>query len=259
MAAWFLYAYGRPDITLNIFAIDPVPGTGEWYGILTQLPPNVASYVGVYAWDQCVQPADKPFMALVPRPNGRMTGKPKNIKLGTTWLPWKYTWMAIADGCQLTDPLKPGNSPQPQGYDLYACRGRHSTVAGNTTGDGNYDPNNVSPSVAPVPKLVYKVARAYLTQWGTTFRTRSAVEENVIQLRQHIHTDHRNFDAMGGGETRTSTLPYRPYVRRVSSISGSNPFNSYYLDDVVGDPPYNLAYPVTNERENAGWVNWKFL
>ena len=261
MAAWFLYAYGPPNvknIPVNIFAIDPVPGTGEWYGILTQLPPNVANYVGVYSWDQCVQPADKPYMALVPRPNGHMTGKPNQIVLKNSWWPWNR-WKYLADDFQLTDPLKPGNFPQPIGFELYACRGRHGTVAGITTADGQYNPANVSAEVAPVPELIYKIARAYLTKWGTTFHTGTAVKESVLELRRKIHTDHAKFDTMGGGETRTSSLPFRPYVRRVSSISGSNPFNSYYMDDVVGDPPYKLAYPVTNEREKAGWVKWKFL
>ncbi|MEO6000584.1 MAG: hypothetical protein ABIN89_27295 [Chitinophagaceae bacterium] len=83
MAAWFLYAYGSGSVRnmpFSIFAIDPVPGTGEWYGILTQLPPNVVNYVGVYAWDQSVQPGDRPYTALVPRPNGLMTNKPNNLK-----------------------------------------------------------------------------------------------------------------------------------------------------------------------------------
>ena len=151
------------------------------------------------------------------------------------------------------------NDSQPQRYELYACRGRHGTVAGNTTADGKYDPNNVSESVAPVPKLVYKLARTYLNNWGTTFRTPCAVKENETQLSEKIRTDHREFDAMGGGVPRTSRLLYRPYVRRVSSISGRDTFSSYYMDDVVGDPPDKLAYPVTDQRENAGWVKWKFL
>ena len=81
----------------------------------------------------------------------------------------------------------------------------------------------------------------------------------VAELRRSIHTDHARFDAMCGGETRTSLLPLRPYVRRVSSISGRNPVNTYYLEDVVGDPPYTLAYPATIERTGKGWVNWNFL
>jgi len=262
MAAWFLYAYGPDDvknIPINIFAIDPVPGTGEWYGILTQLPPNVVNYVGVYAWDMCIQPGDKPFMALVPRPNGLMTEKDNHVTLkNSSWWPWNK-WKYIADDAQLTDPLKTGTDPQPQGYELYACRGRHSTVAGNSTADGKYSPNKVSETVDPVPQLIYKMARGYLTQWGTTFPTKNAVDERVLSLRKKINTDHREFDAMGGGETRTSALTLRPYVRRLSSIYGINPANSYYMDNVVGNPPYKMDYPVTIERTDAGWVKWKFL
>jgi hypothetical protein len=262
MAAWFIYAYGAGDvknIPINIFAIDPVPGTGEWYGILTQLPPNVVNYVGIYAWDMCIQPKDKPFMGLVPRPNGLMTGKDNHVTpKDTWWWPWNK-WKYIADDAQLTDPLKTGTDRQPTGYELYACRGRHSTVAGNSTADGNYDPANVSETVAPVPELIYKMARGYLTKWGTTFPTASAAEQEVLVLRRSISTFHRDFDIMGGGETRTSSLPLRPYVRRLSSIYGTNPANSYYMDNVVGDPPYKMAYPVTSERTDAGWVKWKFL
>ncbi|UXE61755.1 MAG: hypothetical protein KA717_02030 [Woronichinia naegeliana WA131] len=163
MAAWFIYFYGPDDvkhIPINIFAIDPVPGPGEWWGIFTQLPPNVVNYVGVYAWDMCVQLSeDKVFMGLVPRPSGRMTGKPDEATIYNSW--WQNKWKYIADNYVLTDPLKVGTDPQPTNYELYACRGRHSTVAGNYTADGNYDAANVSETVAPVPELIYKMARGY--------------------------------------------------------------------------------------------------
>jgi len=260
MAAWFLYTYGADDvktIPVNIFAIDPVPGTGEWYGILTQLPPNVVNYVGIYAWDMSL-PTDRPLMAVVPRPNGLMTGKSNTVTPNPSRWPWNK-WKYIADYSQLTDPLASGNDPQPVGYELYACRGRHSTVAGNATSGGNYVAAAVSDTVAPVPELIYKTARAYLTRWGTVFPAASAVPDRVLSLRQKINTNHSEFDAMGGGETRTSISYGRPYVRRVSSIYGINPANTYYMDDVVGDPPYKMVYPVTSEREKAGWVKWKFL
>jgi|GEM_PF-1187779 len=261
MAAWFLYAYGPAEvknIQVNIFAIDPVPGTGEWYGIFTQLPPNVVNYVGVYAWDMCVQPVDRPFNALVPRPNGLMTQRGNVPKLKNSWWPWDK-WRYIADDAQLTDPLAPASLVQPVGYELFACRGRHSTVAGNCTSDSEYKAGNYSEEVTPVPELVYKMARAYLTKWGTRFSQPSSVERDVVSLRKLINTNHQKFDQMGGGETRTSMFAMRPYVRQVSSILGRNPFNTYYMDDVVGDPPYKFAYPVTIERTNEAWVKWKFL
>jgi hypothetical protein len=256
MAAWFLYAYGGKayrNVPINIFAIDPVPGTGEWYGILTQLPPNVVNYVGVYAWDHL----DEGFSALVPRPNARMTLQRAHLDIEARGL--GGTWKTLADNRQLTDPLAASDLRQPQGYQLYACRGRHGTVAGIITSDGKYDPSNVSADVAAVPRLVYKLARAYLTQWGTSFHTRCRVRENAKQLRNKIHTSHASFDAMAGGETRTARRWGRPYVRRVSSISGSLGWNRYYLEDVVGTPPYKLAYPCTIEQGDGGWVKWKFL
>lgn len=248
MAAWFIYAYGNPRIPINIFAIDPVPGTGEWYGILTQLPPNVVNYVGVYAWDHL----DVGFSALIPRPNGRMTSKADNPRTN-------LSWSKMANYGQLADPLAPATLPQPIGYDLFVCRGRHGTVAGNTTSDGLYDPSKVSKAAAPVPELVYRLARGYLTQWNTVFPNPSKVTKSVIELRKEIHSNHAYFDAMGGGATRTSVFPGRPYVRQVSSISGRKSWDSYYFDNVVGDPPYKLSYPVTYNRKGGGWVNWNFL
>ena len=94
---------------------------------------------------------------------------------------------------------------------------------------------------------------------GTVFKSQCAVSDSVTELRRKIHTDHAKFDAMGCGETRTSRLPARPYVRQVSSINGRNTWNTYYMDDVAGDPPYKLAFPVTFERKGQGWVDWKFL
>ncbi|MFY0579752.1 Tat pathway signal protein [Cystobacter fuscus] len=257
MAAWFLYAYGGPyrQIPINIFAIDPVPGTGEWYGTLTQLPPNVRNYVGVYAWDHL----DVGFSALVPRPNFWMTQHPGHHKIETRTL--GSTWSTLADNCQLDDPLAPNKNTleQPQGYHLYACRGRHGTVAGIATSDGQYDATKISADVATVPRLVYKLARAYLTQWGTVFQTRCRVREDAKTLRMKIHSAHAEFDAMAGGETRTSRLSGRLSVRRVSSIHGRLGTDKYYLENVVGDPPFKLAYPCTVERSGGGWVKWKFL
>ena len=83
--------------------------------------------------------------------------------------------------------------------------------------------------------------------------------EGIVDFRRKIHMAHGDFDKMGGGETRNSAIGGRPYVRRISSIYGRNPANTYYMDDVAGDPPYKLSYPVTKDRKNAGWVKWKFL
>ncbi len=262
MAAWFLYAYGSPRVRrtpVNIFAIDPVPGSGNWYSSMTQLAPNVAHYVGVYAWDMCSRTLDTPFQAVVPRPNKGMGAGPDDVDEPCAKMLRKLAWKKLADDSQRQDPLKPSDHNPPENYELFACRGRHGTVAGNATSNGDYDPNDVAEEVKSVPKLVYRMARGYLSEWGVTFPEPSAVEETALFLRHQLNTDHRLFDTMGGGATRTSVRTGRPWVRRVSSISGSNPYNSYYMDNVVGDPPYTMAYPVTNERTDAGWAKWRFL
>lgn len=248
MAAWFLYAYGREDVPVRIFAIDPVPGPGDWYGITTQLPPNVAEYVGITAWDHL----DTGFNGLVPRPNARMTGSSETVNLGKTW-------STLADDYQLTDPLRSiePSPAQPTGYRLFVSRGRHGTVAGNTTSDGKYDPDNVSESAARVPELIHRLARAHLTAWGTEFLVAS--EADSATLPQESNLDHALFDKMGGGTPRDSYLLGRPYVRRVSSISGLDPSAYYYLEDVVGNPPQQQPYPVTAARAGSGWVHWTFL
>ncbi|RLU76986.1 Tat pathway signal protein [Streptomyces griseocarneus] len=251
MAAWFLYAYGgdRKNVPVRIFAIDPVPGPGDWYSIITKLAPNVANYVGVTAWDHL----DLGFDGLVPRPNARMAGSAASPVLGGKWT-------ELADSYDLANPLKPAKSgtSQPTDYRLFACRGRHGTVAGNMTSDGKYDPAKVDTSVARVPHLVYKMARAYLTDWGTVFQKESAVDLSALQLRQMINLDHRALDRMGGGPRRFRIMRGRE-VRYVSSSHGRAPWQKHYLENVAGDPPYRQPYPVTANRTRAGWVHWTYL
>ncbi|MEL6440792.1 MAG: hypothetical protein AAFQ80_16240 [Cyanobacteria bacterium J06621_8] len=263
MAAWFLYAYGGEivrETPVNIFAIDPVPGPGNWYGMLTQLPPNVANYVGIYAWDHVGFKDTFAFTALVPRPNAGMLGEEgeevEKLQLGKTW-------QTLADKHQLQDPLAPAELDQPSRYKLYSCRGKHSTVAGNYTADGGYKPEKINENVERVPKLVYKLAREYLTEWGTTFTQNSKVEESKEDLKADIHENHEEFDKMGGSSDRNrkTDIVNRLYVRRVSSAKGRDPSKKLYLEDVVGEPREGSFYPVTKKRNlrQAGWVKWKFL
>ncbi|WP_116209039.1 Tat pathway signal protein [Streptomyces olivoreticuli] len=274
MAAWFLYAYGgaKKDVPVRIFAIDPVPGPGTWYSIMTKLAPNVTNYVGITAWDHIGESLDRLFdPGLVPKPNAKMarisTAEPDVRKLN------KLGWKDLADSylsgrANPLEPAKIAGTPQPDGYRLFACRGRHATVAGNTTRDGKYDPTNADTSVARVPHLVYKMARAYLTDWGTVFSREPAVDLGALELRQRINLDHGAFDKMGGGsrrdkvvfgDLRTAISGRDGDVRYVSSAYGRNPMNKKYLEDVAGDPSYRQPYPVTAKRTGAGWVHWTYL
>lgn len=259
MAAWFIYSYGPQDIQVNIFAIDPVPGPGDWWSTFTTLAPNVNHYAAVYSWDESNElSTDYLYKPVVPYPNEKMMGKKSNEFSSSFW-PFNNDWKNLGDGVSTPDPLGQSTSPQPINYDLYVCRGRHSTVSGNITTDSLYDPIKNSSKVSNVADLVYLMARTYLSQWGTVFSEPCAVTKSAKELRSALIEFHDLFDVMGGGCYRTSRLPLRPYVRRISSSSGMIPWNSSYMEDVVGDPPYEQYYPVTKDRSSSGWVKWYFL
>jgi hypothetical protein len=103
------------------------------------------------------------------------------------------------------------------------------------------------------------MARAYLSSWGTRFVKPYGVDETARRLRKRIHTEHLELDGMSGGPHRTSQLPVRTTVRRVSSSHGRNSLDNQCLEDVVGDPPFTLNYPCTNTRNRQGKAKWRFL
>lgn len=259
MAAWFIYAYYSKDIQVNIFAIDPVPGPGDWWSNFTTLAPNVFSYAAVYSWDESNElTGDSFYTPVVPYANDKMIKKDLAEDSLSFW-PFTSEWMNLGSNVSTPDPLCFSSSSQPINYDLYVCPGRHSTLSGNMTTDSMYDPEKNSSNVANVGDLIYLMARTYLTKWGTIFTESCAVTESVKDLRLALVDSHELFESMGGGKYRTSRLPDRPYVRRVSSSTGINPWNKSYMEDVVGDPPYEQYYPVTKERSGSGWIKWNFL
>ncbi|WP_345829023.1 hypothetical protein AAGR22_18945 [Erwinia sp. HDF1-3R] len=259
MAAWFIYSYGNKDIQVNIFAIEPVPGPGNWWSTFTTLSPNVKHYAAIYAWDESIElSSDYLFTPVVPYPNEKMMEK-KSCKASNSLWPFSNEWKNLGDKVLTPDPLGRSTSPQPVHYDLYVCRGRHSTVSGNITTDSEYDPSKNSSKVANVGDLIYLMARTYLSHWGTIFSEPCAVTNTAKELRKAIVKYHDLFDVMGGGIYRTSRIYFRPYVRRIASGSGILSWNKLYMEDVVGDPPYEQYYPVTQERSGCSWVNWYFL
>jgi pimeloyl-ACP methyl ester carboxylesterase len=282
MAANFLYWYGTDQmkaIPVYIFAIDPVPGFGDWYHSFTQLTPNVKKYVGVYAFDHMAAG----FSAVVPRPtkamyNGGTEPTPLPTKITQEIFQTQEEFEAFFDDTFFTgigkdyhtdDPISKDTSNSLgalQDYDLYICRGMHGTVTGNMTTDSGTDPSKANADdVGAVPKLVYKMARGYLAEWGVQFATTEPlVTETVAELRARIEgsTATALFDEMGGGAERTPrTRFYRFYCRECAS-DGSK----LYIEDVIGPVPKGqgdakLPYPITTEadKSNARWAKWKFL
>lgn len=273
MAANFLYWYGTDQmkaVPVYIFAIDPVPGSGSWYHSFTQLTPNVKKYVGVYAFDHM----DKGFSAVVPRPTKAMYNKgtepaPLPTKLTPTAIFFRDRtfFTKIGMDYHTDDPVTSNSCDAPQDYDLYICRGKHGTVTGNMTTDSGQDPEKANPDrVGAVPKLVYKMARGYLAEWGVKFAaTEPLVAETVAELRTQIEGEPTTalFDAMGGGNgaERTPMSYYRFNCRECAS-DGSK----LYIEDVIGPVPKGqgattLPYPITGsvDYSDAGCAKWKFL
>lgn len=287
-AANLLYWYGDDEIkaiSVHIFAIDPVPGTGEWYQSFTQLTPNVKKYVGIYAFDHM----DPGFSVCVPRPTKAMyaggtepTPLPEKItqeifaevfpddihdeELREDWFDKEF-FTKVGRNYQTPDPLRPDTSLDAlQDYDLYICRGKHGTVTGNTTLDSKQDPDKADlDDVGAVPKLVYLMARAYLAEWGVQFATTiPLVTESVATLRAKIESQGATtkFDKMGGGTNRNPRTRFYRFMVRLAASDNSK----LYLEDVIGAVPKGqgqskLPYPVTNCQDvsAAGWAKWKFL
>mmetsp|Transcript_10839 Transcript_10839/g.16662 ORF Transcript_10839/g.16662 Transcript_10839/m.16662 type:complete len:478 (-) Transcript_10839:76-1509(-) len=279
-AANFLYWYGDDAIKaipVHIFAIDPVPGPGGWYQSFTQLTPNVKKYVGVYAFDH-MAPG---FSVCVPRPTKAMyaggtepTPLPEKVDQTVYGMVYRSLYFDnlffakfVGQNYHTHDPLEPSTLlPALQDYDLYICRGMHGTVTGNTTTDSGTDPEKADlDDVGAVPKLIYKMARAYLAEWGVQFATTTPlVTESVATLRAKIESESATakFDTMGGGTNRNPiTNHYRDMVRLAASDN-----TKLYLEDVIGAVPRGqgeskLPYPITTSQDlsAAGWAKWKFL
>jgi hypothetical protein len=243
LAAWFIYLYGSKterEYPINIFAIDPVPGPGNWYSLLTQLPPNVKHYVGIYAWDATADDMWA-FTALVPRPNVQMIDPADAFKPDFP----SIDWMDVAKNFQLDDPVaaasKAGKA-QPAKYELYVCRGNHSVIAGASKG--------ANAACADISRLVYKMARRYLEQWGTQFTARSRVADTEDALRLRIVQNAAVFDGLGIGKIKTTP-------RCISSTYGRNPLAYLRLSQATGAPPTAKGYRA-DPTATSGWVSWIF-
>lgn len=202
-----------PAAEVNIFAIDPVPGPGNYGTEMTTLGSTVKNYVGVYAVDE----TSNGFNGVVPRPRN----------------PSDYM-----------DPLERVQSQSQQikvpNYQLIWSPGRHATVAGNRTSDGKGDPINRSPEVSFIGHLVYLLARACLTRWGSvlgpTGNMTSAHDLKIASKTQKaidIYRAMREFTYAGTGPIVAPHLK----ERGISSATGNNPTAWDYLEDYIGNAP----------------------
>jgi hypothetical protein len=241
MTAWELY-YLFPDARVNIFAIDPVPGTGTLSPEMTSLAPNVETYVGIYAIDE----VSAGFNGVIPRP---------------------------FYGGRHIDPLKPtpddarrlaaGMPMFPQYYLIYAP-GRHSTVSGNATWDGRVDRNRWSKIMEAVGILVAVAAQKHLKNWRTEIPQKEVINKDKVREAIQILEDAsyqaeyrkmRQFTYIGNLQS-----PQHWNERGVTSSDSFSPGAWSYLEDVIGNEP---LVPRKGEerasRPEPGLVRWKSL
>ncbi|WP_236187813.1 hypothetical protein [Pseudomonas paraglycinae] len=124
------------NIPVNIFAIDPVPGIGNFQDQRVKLNSNVKEYVGFYARDE----RSKGFSCVIPQ---------------------------TATGTKTS---------------IFPMPGRHATLVGNASADGNS-----GPKVLAEPGLIVRhFAEVCLKRWGT------ALDKNLnltdADLRNHAAT-----------------------------------------------------------------------
>jgi hypothetical protein len=203
-------AYLFPDAEVNIFAIDPVPGAGSVSKEMASLGSTVKNYVGVYAVDEC----SSGFNGVIPRPtvNGAAMDPLESVQ----------SW---------NDQIKVPN------YHLVWSPGRHATVAGNQTSDGKTDASMANTEASHIGHLVYSLARACLTRWGSKL----APVENLpsaSELKQLMGQDAAK--AIYRNMRQSTYVPVSIQHRRergVFSSDGVNPFAWSYLEDFIGETP----------------------
>lgn len=257
--------YMFPGVDVNVFAIDPVPGTGSLSGEMVTLASNVKNYVGVYAIDE----TSDGFNGVVPWPI--------------------YKEAAI-------DPLKRTKAPQLRikvpNYHLIYAPGRHGTVAGNRTSDGNADASKNDDDVAAIGALVSRLAMACLRGWGTEVSLTKFQRHDLAWHKKKMtdaaskYRGMRNFTYIegetpavkaklplpqswsesGGIEFGLPSLTFKMPTshwreRGVTSSEGINPANWEYLEDAIGEAPLvarDTWSPFYN-RPDPGRVRWQAI
>jgi hypothetical protein len=233
-----------PKAEINIFAIDPVPGSGTLTTEMTTLSNGVKNYVGVYAIDE----RSVGFNAVVPRyrePGGNWIDPLKRV-------------------LHRNDPKENVPTHTDGIYRLIYAPGRHGTVSGLSTTDGQSLPNSrISGIIGNVPALVSRLSEYYFKQWGSEldtindrfFGVTSKTMIDEIKENAELFRAMRNFYYLGA-------LDFNHLKERgVTSSSARSPSDWEYLEDSIGlDPPLiNRTFRLTATRPRPGRHPWEAL
>lgn len=211
LAEWF------DNLEIKICALDPVPGTGEWWPVLTNLPGKKSmEYVGIYAIDE----TSSGFNGVVPR-----------VKLLQN------------EDLETWDPLSTQNDDisasdwKTTSYELLYTRGRHATVPGSRSAQGNGETDPVDNNVGASGNLANAYVASKLIGWGVPLK---AIDKNDIALwitLMNSYSTHfakmRNSNYVGYKITSFMNGWYYYNARGISSSSGANASRWDYLEAFV--------------------------
>lgn len=248
-----------PHIKVNIIALDPVPGTGNWPENMCTLPGAVLNhYVGIYAVDE----TSMGFNGVVPRvyEGGRdgplypgNAGNPLNPDPAHNdyWDP-------------LSQPDQPDQGPLGKRYQLIFSRGRHATIPGSWMRDGgDYVAANVDESVGAVGELVFYLCLHQLQQWGAGNALSGPTSQSIQQLKTLVEGHSDTFYAMRNRSyTLTGSLWGRGFekARGISATAGRNPRNWSYLEVYLSDQtPEAQGYSKKLKPTATPHASWQAL
>jgi hypothetical protein len=213
-----------PNAKINIFAIDPVPGSGTLSPEMTSLPKTVTNYIGIYAIDE----ASPLFNGVVP----------KFYYKGALKDPLQNIWKSAP---RLKYPLNAECN-----YRLIYVPGRHATMSGLGTSTGEPS-GKIEDLFASVPTLVYRLAAHYFKCWGAIMdipKSSSRLPAQTLltnlktsgpkfrAMRKHIYTEVGGKNIAG-----VSRNGIHHEERGVTSSTSSNMSDWYYLEDIIGIKP----------------------
>lgn len=229
LAEWF------KSLNIKVIALDPVPGTGNWWECLTHLPATLnMEYIGIYAIDE----TSTGFNGVVPR-----------VK-------------AINDKNDITvwDPLDPAsscnniNSWSDTNYQLLYTRGRHATVPGSRSSFGHGDSDPINNNVGASGNLVNAYVIKKLNEWNVNLPLPN--NNNIIGWITKMNNTSNHFSEMrkqnyGGGSLGLMNGWWYFCARGISSSSGQNPGNWNYLEAFI---QYQMKSE-TVTQQNADKIN----
>jgi len=220
-----------PNAEVNIFAIDPVPGLGPWSEEMATLGRTVKNYVGVYSRDE----TSNGFTAVVPKPRGDDYFDPLAEVSGTSQqIKWPH-------------------------YHLLYAPGRHGTVGGNQTWDGNAEPKNVRTETAACGELINHLARTCLHMWGTNVPL--AQQPSVGSLKSTLLTAAPTYRSIRNFRYPTGSIGGYLAEHGISSKGNADPTAWWYLEDVTGHKRWEplLGGKVNDRPRGPGLIAWTYL